>query len=97
MGTGTDIGILTTILFIFVGLGLILPFIHAGLDSDETNIDTDGIESAVSQDVTILGIIGSVAGMFFWTFGSLPIIIDGFFVVIRIVFYVILFKVIRGS
>lgn len=97
MGQGTDIGILTTIFFIFIGLGVTLPFINATFSDTTTTTNTEGLESATGQDVTVLGIIGSIAGMFFWTFGTLHPVIDAFFVVVRIVFYVILFKVLRGS
>lgn len=97
MGVGTDIGILTTIFFVFIGLGVTLPFINATFENASTEFNTEGLESATGQDVTILGIIGTVASMFFWTFGALHPIIDAFFIVLRIIFYVILFKVIRGS
>lgn len=98
----SDTVVLTTIVILFVVLGAVLPFVHAGFDQTETNLNTEGIEFASGQGFTtnqigILDIVVSIFTMFFWTFGSIPIIIDVvFFVPLRIMFVVLLYKLVRG-
>ena len=98
----SDTVILSTIVIFFVVLGVRLPFIHAAFDQTITNLDTEGIEFASGQgfsesNVTILGIITSIFTMFFWTFGNIPVVIDLLlFVPLRIIFMILLFKLVRG-
>lgn len=100
----SDIVILSTIVIFFVVLGAIVPFIHAAFDEQQVNVNVDSIELRSGQgllfseeEVTVLGIVTSIFTMFFWTFGTIPAIIDFIlFVPLRILFAVLLFKMIRG-
>lgn len=98
----SDTIILSSIVILFVTLGVILPFIHAAFDQPVTNLNSEGIEFASGQsfsqsEVTVLGIIVSIFTMFFWTFGNMPVILDTIlFVPLRIIFVVLLFKLVRG-
>lgn len=98
----SDTGILLTIVGIFVALGVILPFVHVAFDEPTTNLNQEGVEFASGQgfsenDVTILGVVTSIFTMFFWTFGNITPVIDFIiFIPLRIIFLVLLFKLIRG-
>ncbi len=98
----SDTIILSTIVIIFVALGAVLPFIHASFDQSVTNTDQELIEFKSGQgfstnDVTVLGIVVSIFTMFFWTFGNINAVLDlVIFVPMRIIFVVLLFKLIRG-
>ncbi len=98
----SDTNLLLTIIIFFVALGVLLPFIHAAFDQQVTDLNTQGVEfesgQGFSEDsVSILGIVTSIFTMFFWTFGNIPVVIDlVLFVPIRIIFIVLLFKLVRG-
>lgn len=96
----SDTGILVGIVIIFVALGTILPFVHDAFDQQATDINAAGLEFEAGQQsgvTVVLGVIVSITTMFFWTFGNIPFIIDAvIFIPIRIVFLVLLFKLIRG-
>ncbi len=98
----SDTIMLSTIVIIFVSLGAILPFVHASFDQSVTNVNAEGIEfesgqSSSTNTVTVLGVVVSITTMFFWTFGSIPAILDTIiFVPMRIMFLVLLFKLVRG-
>ena len=98
-----DTAILFTIITIFVFLGAILPFINTAFGQDETNLNTAGVEFATGQgfddenSISIGSIAVSIFIMFFWTFGAIPVLLDLLlFVPMRIVFVILLFKLIRG-
>lgn len=98
----SDTVILMTIVIFFVVLGAVLPFVHASFDETATNLNTENIafesgQSLGQNEVTILGVVLSIITMFFWTFGTIPAIIEvTIFLPIRIIFGVLLFKLIRG-
>lgn len=99
----SDTAILLTIITVFVFLGAILPFINEAFGQDGTSLNTAGIEFATGQgfddenEVSIGKIAVSIFTMFFWTFGSIPALLDLLlFVPLRIIFVVLLFKLIRG-
>lgn len=86
-----DISIIGTIIFIFVTIGVILPFVTDTFSEETINNDVDGLESEIGDSASGLGstsifdVVSSVAMMFFWTFGALPFWLDMFFVIIRII------------
>lgn len=100
----SDTAILATIVIIFVTLGAILPFIHATFDQQETNFNVEDVEFESGQSllfsedqVTVLGVVASIFTMFFWTFGAIPIILEIIiFLPMRIIFVVLLYKLVRG-
>ncbi len=99
----SDTQILLTIVIIFVFLGAIIPFINVAFTQENTQFNVDGIEFATGEgfqdesSVSIGSIVTSIFTMFFWTFGSIPVLLDLLvFVPLRITFVVLLFKLIRG-
>lgn len=92
-------GIVLIILFIFVGIGIILPFVNEEFDIDGSTFDTEnpaneliGEEFSDVSDVSAGDIIVSIGKMFFWTFGDLPFWMDAIFIVLRIILLMILIK-----
>jgi hypothetical protein len=96
MGMGlNDISIISGIVILFVFLGVLLPVMEADLnitDSYSTNVDnyTAGLQQQVKSQnsLNIWQVLGSVASMFFWTFGLLPFWLDMIFIILRIVLVV---------
>lgn len=89
--------ILFTFTLVFVVLGLALPTINQEFYGQSNTIDFDGFTDDLGQQEITLGTnIGSMFSMFFWTFGALPVWLDALFLVMRIIFYVILWDKIRG-
>jgi len=89
-----DISIAGFIILLFVVIGTLLPYINAEYGGEVNTIDTDIIDvddvSKVSGQVSVTGILGSIAKMFFWTFGELPFWLDMFFIVFRIILLAII-------
>ena len=91
--------IVLIILFIFVGVGIILPYVNeefdiSGSDIDVENVGEELVEGSI-EDVSSIGIgdvLKSVGKMFFWTFGDLPFWLDAIFIVLRIILVLILIK-----
>ena len=98
----SDMDILATIVIFFITLGTVMPFIHASFNEAGTDLNSEGVEFEAGQDlpfsnVSILGVILSIFTMFFWTFGNIPLLLDLLlFVPLRIIFVVLLYKLIRG-
>lgn len=92
-----DTGILIGIVAVLLVTGTLLPFINSAFDDNETTFNTDGIEQDIAQnDIKTITFILSITSMFFWTFGLLPFWIDLFFVILRIAFYILLYRAFRG-
>jgi hypothetical protein len=93
-----DMTILLVILVLFIGLGTVMPFIEDELEVEpQTTIDTEGFVDDVGEEVgtagvtTVWEIIISILGMFTWTFGQVPWIIDALFLTpIRIVLVILI-------
>lgn len=95
-----DISIAAVLIFIFIGAGLVLPFVNAEFgtgtgSSFDTNEVSNQLIAQEQEDVKNIGvgqILTSIGKMFFWTFGELPFWLDGIFVVLRILFLAILIR-----
>ncbi len=92
-------GIVLIILFIFVGIGVIIPFINKEFNIEDSAFDTGNVadeligeEFSDVSGVSAGEILKSVGKMFFWTFGDLPFWMDAIFIVLRIIFLAILIK-----
>jgi len=92
-------GTVMIIVFVFVSLGVILPFVNSEFNVEGSTFDTENpadelIEADFedSSSINAGDVFTSVAKMFFWTFGDLPFWIDGIFVVLRIMLLAILIK-----
>lgn len=87
-----DISIAAGIFFLFVLLGVLMPFVNADFNSISTSPNTEGLTETVGNEmvdvnvVSLLDVVKSIAGMFFWTFGQLPFWLDAIFVVLRLIF-----------
>ncbi len=98
MGQGTEIGILITIFFVMISVGVVTPLIEAQFSPSQTSTDVQGQVADTGQETSPSGIVFSIAGMFFWDFGQrfittfFPLFI--FFTALKLGFYVILFRVI---
>ena len=98
-----DVSIAAGIITVFVLIGLLLPFVEAEFSGQSTTFNGSNNVNDISGDISdnigdgpnavgALTIVGSVAKMFFWTFGALPFWLDAIFVVFRIVLVLILVK-----
>ena len=92
-------GIVFIILFIFIGVGIIIPFVNSEFNVNSSTFDTKNVANELIdedlQDVSGVGagdILKSVGKIFFWTFGDLPFWLDAIFVVLRIMLLSILIK-----
>ncbi len=92
-------GIVLIILFIFVGIGVIIPFVNQEFDVTGSTFDTENVADELIgeefDDVSKVNagdILSSVGKMFFWTFGDLPFWMDAIFVVLRVILLAILIK-----
>lgn len=90
-----DMLIIGSILFIFVFLGITLPFVETGFEEPRgTNYNPDeltnelGQEATQSSSVTVMEVISSMFKVFFWSFGTFPFFLEGFFLVLRIILVV---------
>ena len=86
----SDIMIIGGIVLLFVALGVALPFIQEAFGVEQTANSAEGLinPADASSTVSAFSVIGSVASMFFWTFGALPTWLDLIFVVLRIMLVV---------
>jgi len=100
-----DTVIFVGICIIFITFGTILPFVQHDFDSpvftnnngsltlpSNPNPDTNPVTATFSW----FGVFFSIAKMFVWTFGQLPIWADMIMEILRITLYLIGFRMIRG-
>ena len=71
-----DISIITGIVAFFIFLGVLLPFVQAEFGETAATTDVQGyVEDLNSDDagssVSAFKVLGSVASMFFWSFGAI--------------------------
>ena len=75
-----DIAIIIGIVFMFILIGAALPFMRTefGIENERGGEDYELPQSLDEHTdyLTLWSVIWSVAKMFFWTFGSVPILID---------------------
>lgn len=95
----SDVTIVATILFIFLGTALVLPFVNSEFGTSSPEYDISNVESELISeklsDVSYVGagdIFKSIGKIFFWTFGDLPIWLDSIFVVLRVILLYILVR-----
>jgi len=92
---------MVTLICIFMTVGFIVPFVYEATDTPSTNTQLDQFGNEIGQldqnDVSFLTIAGSIFSMFFWTFGALPVWLDTFFLILRVVFALTIYNAIRGN
>ncbi len=86
----SDIKIIGSYLTFFILLGLLLPIINSGFDTEYSGVsgiteleDDIGSESSNNQ-LSIWRVMFSLISVFFWSFGELPIIANIFLLIPRI-------------
>ena len=87
-----DMIIVGTLMMLFVGVGFFLGNVNDafGTDYDGTVTSNDDITGQESDDLTTVSgwsVITSIASMFLWTFGALPLWLDLIFLVFRAIFW----------
>lgn len=89
-----DYIILSGIALVFIAAGIFVPIINAeyGLtDAEDYDSPLDGEEPE-----SVFGLadyVFSIASMFFWSFGALPIWVEMFFLLFRFVFWFMVVEV----
>lgn len=82
--------------FIFIALAFCIPLIQSEFDVAQTSFSTDSIESELTNgDITQTNIITTLISIFFWVIGA-PAWLNIIILVMRIIFYVIIYDKIRG-
>ena len=94
-----DVTIVATILFIFLGTAVILPFVNTAFNIKSSDYNTENVESEFIAEgfvdvssVSARDIVKSIGKIFFWTFGDLPFWLDLIFIVLRIILLYILIR-----
>lgn len=87
--------LLLSLIIIFVGIGVMLPYMQQATDSDieefGLNEIDDDVRSSSANPVTFITILWSVIKMFFFTFGALPVWLDTIlFLPLRIIAWIII-------
>jgi len=97
-----DVQLTAIIISVFVIVGGLLPLIEAEFTTDVSSNDIDNLEDEISDSaqsnafLTGFAVVGSIAQMFFWTFGALPFWLDLIFTIFRIMLIVLLIRLARG-
>lgn len=96
-----DLSIAVTLLCIIVFTGTLLPFIYVMGNQPGSEYDAEAqIPDNFIEEISIsnlgFGVLVSIASMFFWTFGALPIWLEMVFIVIRVVFILFVVRFARG-
>lgn len=90
--------ILYTLMTIFVVVGIVTPFVTNEFTDTTTDVDIEGFRDELGQnDPGSIAVILSMVSMFFWTFGALPLFLDMFFLILRVIFFNILYDKIRRT
>ncbi len=97
-----DVTLITTIVLIFIMLGILLPFINQSFSQAETSFDVNALESSLDDETNFtkiksVTILSSIGKMFVWTFGNLPFWLDGIFVVFRLMLALLIYRQIRSG
>lgn len=87
----TDVEILWILVLLFAVVGFVTPFIAMEFGGSVATFKVDNL-----ADAGVLGTINAITSVFAWTFG-VPFIVNLIiFIPLRIVGYVLLYKLIRG-
>lgn len=97
----TQLGVAIGIISVFLVIGSLLPFIQSDFPTTTYNTGDINTQAQISaqelNSVNALSVIGSIAKMFFWTFGDfgtglLGVIIETVFLIMRITLIAILIQ-----
>jgi len=111
-GQLNDVTYILMIFIVMITVAVALPFIQRDIISGSGNsnfnstvtannpILVDSDDLSVVTPLSILGsldIIASIGKMFFWYFGELPLILNMFFLILKTVFWVLIYRLIRSG
>lgn len=89
-----DITIIGTILGYFIILAVILPFVTDAFGVTTTENNVDGLTVGVSEDdfgaTNAFGFMQSLFAVFFWGFGTLPLAINIFHLILKIILLLVI-------
>lgn len=97
----SDTSLFMTLLIIFVLMGTLLPFVTTAFSQQANTYDVEGVQDAVGQGlttnpVTVLDVVLSIFLIFFWTF-AIPALVEVLFLLpMRILFWYLFVRLIRG-
>jgi|SRR3972149_6847938 len=98
-----DVTLIGTIVMIFIAVGASLPFVNAEFGDSSTDFNTEDLQTDLNDQITDVTsvstttVLFSIGKMFFWTFGSLPLFLELFFTVFRILLALLLYRQIRSG
>lgn len=99
----TDSTIFAFLVAFFLILGAVLPYIQDEFGQDQITNNAENIRNELAgetdnlSDTNFLDVIFSIVSMFFFTFGSVPFVIDFFLLLpLRIIMYWLLVRLVRG-
>lgn len=105
MANANDVTIIAGIFFIMFATALILPFVQVDFDVGATENNATGLYSpesttninVASATISWFQVLVSLTKMFFWYFGNLPLWLNTFFIALKIIFYVLIYRQIRSG
>ena len=95
-----DTTILISILIILISVGLMVPFLNETFNAGMSTPSVDDLGNDLGEEVDSVSassVLTSLARMFIWSWDIFPFWLNGFFWVLRITFYFILFRTIRSG
>lgn len=94
-----DLYWLLLILFIFVGVGVVLPFVNDEFGTSASEVDTGVLSEDVSGSEAGVGtVLLSIIKMASWSFGDLPFFVELLiFLPLRVLFYILLYRQFRSG
>lgn len=98
-----DVSLLLIIFCIMLGSALFMPSVQQEFTGTSTSYTTNDLDDEFSTDTTVtdindLGVLESIGRMFFWVFGQgLPLFIDAFFLVLKLAFWVLVYRQVRSG
>jgi hypothetical protein len=100
----SDVRYILLITSMFVIIGSVLPFItdeFGGNVDENRNFNITEMQTAVSgkdeDSVKTSDVMKSIGLMFVWTFGALPLFLELFFLIIRIILGILIYRQIRSG
>jgi hypothetical protein len=104
MAGHSDVALMFGFIAFFILSGLTISAVNNWFTGSTQSFNTEGIESESKKDlselnaVSALKVLGEIAKMSVWTFGSIPTVIDLIiFVPIRLIFWFIVIRTALGS
>lgn len=97
-----DVSFIILIVTVFILVGTFLPFVNESFNNSVTTFNTEGLvtntDDQINTDkVSATTVFFSIFSMFFWSFGALPIFLEIFFIIMRIILGVLIYRNVRSG